>query len=391
MRPTDPRVVATYNRITSNLESVNITTQSYLYSASQRAEPYVSSCLATVTSCLEASCQPCFNLRDEHFRRRGYHTSRTTPGRRGREGLGFDFYDDWEQEEADWANDELERLLSGGEEEVGGNVQPGKHPKMNYGSRLGGRPVGKRKGGALSGKDAGDDPKGVPQSSMFGFLERLPWKIGGRGTGRYRPSVAGLEEGVGRRGGPSDAERILYGEAGAKARKGRGRSETAASRSSNNSLSSRGDLFPSDDEDAVPIDDEFAMALERRPTGATTSDDHSSRKKGEDKSTGSRSSTKTTSSKETRGSQKDNKRDSSISSRDIGGREQTNMAEEEGEEEAPPSMSDLKLEEERIGQEEDSQIEERRQAAHRLALERGLSATTADPTTDVRPPSIKAS
>ena len=375
MRPSDPRVIATYNRLATSLESANQTTQSYLYGASQRAEPYVSSCLASLSTCLEASCQPCFNLRDEHFRRRGYHhqASRAAGVRRGREALGFDFYDDWEQEEAEWANDELERLLSGGGEEdvgagsggIGGAVagggggQPGKHPKMTYGTRLGGRVVGKR-------KEVADDPNVVPQSSMFGFLERLPWKIGGRGSGRYRPSVADLQEGIGRRG-TAEAEQALLGEedeeSGRKT-KGRGRSGTAASRSSTNSLSSRGDLFPSDDEDAVPIDDdEFAMALERRPTGATTSDDHSSRKKRGNGPALSRSSTKTGSS---RNSPRKSKRDASASSGNV-----SQLAEGIGSE--VPSMTDLKLEEERVREEEEAQLEKNRQTAQKLAAQRGLS------------------
>ena len=154
---------------------------------------------------------------------------------------------------------------------------------------------------------------------MFGFLESLPWKIGGRGSGRYRPSVADLQEGVGRKAvegaeargeGGAEAEPLLGGvEAeGADAAdallgaeeaqgKGRGRSGTVESRSTTNSLSSRGDLFPSDDEaDAVPLDDEFAMALERRTTAA--SDELSSGKKGGKSPGGSRSSTKTGSSRD---------------------------------------------------------------------------------------------
>ena len=368
MRPTDPRVVAVYNRAASNLESVQSTAQSIIYSASHHAEPYVSSCLASVSTCLEASCQPCFNLRDENYRRRGHHPSRTVGARRGREGLGFDFYDDWEQEEAEWANDELERLLGNGEEE--GDGQPGKKPPMSYGSRLSGRVTGKRKTIPITSKDAGEDPNVVPQSSIFGFLERLPWKIGGRGSGKYRPSVADLQERVGRRG-PTDAERVLFGDGEAEIRKGRGRSGTAGSRSSLNSLSSRGDLFPSDDEDAVPIDDEFAMALERRPTGATTSDDRSSRKKGAREPAGSRASIKTVSSRDNKPSRKKGKRGSSASSREVRG------GLIEALEPAIPSMTDLKLEEDRISREQEAAVEQRRQAAQLLAAKRGLATVTA--------------
>ena len=218
---------------------------------------------------------------------------------------------------------------------------------MNYGSR-----------GITRRKGADDDDVNVlPKSSMFGFLERLPWKIGGRGV-RYRPSVADLQENVGRRG--AEAEPLISEDEGqGKSRHGRNRSGTVGSRSTTNSFSSRGDLFPSDDEDdAIPIDDEFAMVLERRTTG-TTSDDHSSGKKGKKKTPGSRTSTKTASTKE--------RRTTSTSSRN-----RKNLAEDAVEEDFP-SMADLKQEEELVGREEEAKVEAARQAAQRLAFERGLS------------------
>lgn len=227
---------------------------------------------------------------------------------------------------------------------------------MSYGSRG----VGRRKGG-----EGEDDVNMVPKSSMFGFLERLPWKIGGRGV-RYKPNVANLQDNVGRRG--VEAEPLIE-EGGEREERGhtRSRSETVGSRSTNNSLSSRGDLFPSDDEDdAVPLDDEFAMVLERRTTG-TTSDDHSSgRKQGKRPSGGSRASTKTGSSRDTKSMRKDGRGTSTSSGR------KPNLiitAEED-----VPSMTDLKQEEERVRRQEEAEIEQRRQAAQRLALERGLSS-----------------
>lgn len=70
------------------------------------------------------------------------------------------------------------------------------------------------------------------------------------------------------------------------------------------SLSSRGDLFPSDEEDdAIPLDDEFAMVLERRTTQSSMSGlqtetssgrARSERKLGKRPSTGSRTSTRRT-------------------------------------------------------------------------------------------------
>ena len=238
-------------------------------------------------------------------------------------------------------------------------MQPGKHGGMSYGSRG----VGRRKGG-----EAEDDVNLVPKSNIFGFLESLPWKIGGRGV-RYKPNVANLQEGVGKKG--VEAEPLI---ADGEEREGRGharsRSGTVGSMSTTNSLSSRGDLFPSDDEDdAVPLDDEFAMVLERRTTG-TTSDDHSSGRRTGKRPSGSRASTKTGSSRDTRSVKKERRRTSTSSGRKPHLIQTT--------EEDVPSMTDLKHEEERVRQQEETEVEQRRQAAQKLALERGLSSAEDD-------------
>ncbi len=226
---------------------------------------------------------------------------------------------------------------------------------MSYGSRG----VGRRKGGGGE-----DDVNMVPKSSMFGFLERLPWKIGGRGF-RYKPNVANLQDNVGRRG--MEAEPLIE-EGGEQEARGhtRSRSDTVGSRSTNNSLSSRGDLFPSDDEDdAVPLDDEFAMVLERRTTG-TMSDDHSDGKRKGKRPSGSRASTKTGSSRDTRSAEKGRRGTSASSKRN---RPLIQTAEED-----VPSIIDLKHEEEFVRRQEEAEVEHRRHAAQRLALERGLSS-----------------
>lgn len=232
---------------------------------------------------------------------------------------------------------------------------------MSYGSR-----ITKRKYTAIP-KDGSTDPTIVPKSSSFGFLERLPWKFGSKGF-KYRPSASDLQENVGRGRGDGEAvtEESDDGEGnGARGRDGRNRSDTVASRSTTNSLSSRGDLFPSEDEDdAVPIGDEFAMVLERRNTG-TASDDHSSRKTRGLRSTRSPASTKTTSSRDTK-IVVANRRAASASSGNV-----TGLA--EAEDDGTPSMIDLKQEEENVTWEEEAQIEKRRQAAQMLARRRGLS------------------
>lgn len=342
MRHTDPRIRQTLNQIAENIESVNLTTQASLFTFSQT---YISPCLSSVHTCLEASCHPCFSARDD---RRPHRSAR-----RGRDDLAFDFYDDWEEEEGEWGNDELDRLLAGSD------GQPARQRGMSYGSR-----VTRRKSMGIP-KD-GSDPNIVPKSSVFGFLERLPWKIGGKGF-KYRPSAADLQENVGR--GRNEGEPLIEdGDEGAvdtaRGRNRRNRSGTTASRSTTNSLSSRGDLFPSEDEDdAIPLDDEFAMVLERRNTG-TTSDDHSSGKTGVLRPVGSRTSTKTGSSRDTK-STAAKRRATSASSGNVPG-----LA--EADDEDVPSMTDLKQEEEHLSKEEEAQIEKKRQAAQILAQQRGL-------------------
>lgn len=340
----DPRIRQTLNQLSQNLEAANQTTQASLFTFSQT---YVHPCLASFNACLEASCQPCFAARDDRQHRR--RPSRST--RRGRENLAFDFYDDWDQEESEWGNDELDRLLAGSE------GQPRKHGGMNYGSRGG---VGMRKGTGMASKDA-DDPNMVPQSSMFGFLERLPWKIGGRGA-RYKPNVANLQSNIGKRA--QEAEPLLNesDEEQRRGRHGRTRSETMGSRSTTNSLSSRGDLFPSDDEaDAIPIDDEFAMALERRTTG-TRSDDHSSGKGGGKQPSASRSSTKTTSSRDSK-SVHNAVRGTSASSGKVPKKSQVDAGH-------IPSMTDSKQEDEGMRRQEEAEVERRRQGTPQLYSER---------------------
>jgi len=363
MRRNDPRIRQTINQISQNLESANLSIQASLFTFSQR---YLSPCLASFQSCLEASCQPCFTARDEQ--RRPHRSAR-----RGREGFGFDFYDNWEEDEAEWGHDELDRLLAESDE------QPGKHGGMSYGSR------GVRRKSFSLPKDGGGDPTVVPSSSMFGFLEGLPWKFGSRGV-RYRPSAADLQENVGRKRGEDELlveESEESGPDAGRGRHGRKRSGTVTSRSTNNSLSSRGDLFPSEDEDdAVPIDDEFAIMLGRRNTG-TTPDDHSSRKNRKQRPDGSRASTKTASSRDTKSTKNDRRGNSTSSGKEP---HVTETAEVEDE---VPTLNDLKEEEERVRGEEEAEVERRRRAAQQLALQRGMASTENEAGEAEEPPMIQ--
>ena len=293
---------------------------------------------------------------------------------RGRAELSFDFYDDWDQDAdanggllgAGWGNDELDRLLagsgsynntSGGYGE--GRSQPRRKRGMSYGTR--------QRMAALE-----NDPTVIPSTSKFGFLGRLPWKVGG--TLRYKPSAADLQENLGgNRGETEELEESepLMGEEDDEWDRGpkRKRSSTASSGATSDSFRSRGDLFPSDaEDDAVPLGDEFAMVLERRTTSSATDDQSSgkTRKSGGKKSAGStksRNVSRTTLASEN-GPSMSERRSSSAASGAPGMRK-------------APSIHELQEEEAAIRMSEDAEVEKKRQAARRLAEERGLNATEA--------------
>ena len=392
MRPTDPRVRQTLNQISQTVESAQYNAQASLFSFTQN---YINPCLASVTSCLEASCQPCHQCltaartSDPHH----HHSRKRHPNhrRRGREELSFDFYDDWEEDEREWGNDELDRLLAGNEQDNG--AQPGRRRGMSYGGI-----ASRRKTISMGGaKDAATDANMVPSSSMFGFLERLPWKIGGRGK-RYRPSAADLQD-VGEgtrhkaaRGGSGSSSPLISSSGeedegggrnfrssggGGKKGHGRNRSETVTSRETTTaSLSSRGDLFPSDGEDdAVPLDDEFTIALERRTTAGTTSDEQrSSKQRPPNTSRGASTRTKS-SAADTHTTTNDNKPP------------ETTVDNDNDHHHEIPSLTDLKEEEDRLRTEEETEIQRNREAAQRLAKERGLSENSPeDKKDDEQPP-----
>ncbi|KIX97447.1 uncharacterized protein Z520_06899 [Fonsecaea multimorphosa CBS 102226] len=359
----NPEFRQTLHNISHNFESANQAAQENIYTFAQR---YVDPCLESVKSCIYACTAPCFPNRDDNIRRRRGRS-------RGRAEYNFDFYNAWDDDEAigdsslGWNNDELDSLLAG---HGSRSLQPRKQRRMSYGSR------GRRKSSGLQ-QDPDQDPTIIPSSSYLGFLERLPWRIGSRKL-RYKPSAADLQENPGGTRVRDAEVQPLIEEADEDSgtwRKshGRQRSDTAASRSTTNSLSSRGDLIMSDeDEDAQPLDDEFAVMLSRRNTNQGLAEDQSS---GKTKTSGgkrpgvSRNSTRTVSSKSLRSpSAKSTQRSDS----------QKNLAtlssdvvEEQPE---PPSLMDLRREEEQVAQEEELEIRQKREAAQRLALHRGLSS-----------------
>ncbi|KAL4998767.1 hypothetical protein BDV10DRAFT_166209 [Aspergillus recurvatus] len=355
MRPRDPRVRQTINQISHNLESANETAQEGIYTF---AHNYIVPCFTSIGNCVYSCTAPCLPRREDHLRRRR------------RRYADFDFYDDWDNEDVEdtilgWGTDELDRLLAGSGLARGSSEQPRRQRKMSYGARRASR----RKSGLLI-PDERDDPTVIPSSSFLGFLERFPWRLGARGL-KYRPSAADLQEHpTGLRHVHEESPLIesaeeVDGEA-ANSGNGRYRSSTQSSRETANSLSSRGDLLPSDDEeDAVPLDDEFAMALTRRGTGLESDDQEGGKPESMRSASGTFSIAPTTSSKSSR-RQKKKKRANRIRS------PQSSYVEVSR---GMPSVSieDLKREDEQVAREEEMEIVRKRLAARQLALSRGIS------------------
>ncbi|QSS52463.1 hypothetical protein I7I53_08098 [Histoplasma capsulatum var. duboisii H88] len=375
MRPSDPRFRQTINQISHNLESANETAQEGIYTFSHN---YIGPCFAGIKNSVRSCTSACFPSREDQLRRRRRGRSS------GRAEYDFDFYDDWDYDEdtttdslLGWGTDELDRLLAGSSGARGPADQPRRHRRMSYGAR-----GGRRKSTALP-NDERRDPTVIPSSSFLGFLERFPWRIGARGI-RYRPSAADLQENPGgTRRDTMESEPLIEGsdesdmdgskdDEGLPTTKTRLRSGTQSSRETSNSLSSRGDLLPSDEEeDAVPLDDEFAMTLGRRDTWGsglqdappasrsasgismkTTESSKDSRTSGKGKGKRRKNRRRTVSSKSPK---------SPVSDGEM--RETTQI----------PSLLDLKREEEQVRYKEEMEIDRKRQAAQKLARERGLS------------------
>jgi hypothetical protein len=309
----DPRVRRALDQLAQTLESANSRTQEGLFSF---AQTYVSPCLASVGGCLAACVEPCRACWEEEEQRR----RRLQQAARGRAELSFDFYDDWEEEEADpllggdGVEEEPAAAVSGGTVS-GGTVREGgggwlrgraRERTMSYGAVAGGA-SGKSGGG--KGKQLvappDEDAPMIRSSSYFGFLESLPFRLGAKGL-RYQPSIADLQDHPGSRRrlyseeqpllDGSDADEGTAAEAGKRRKPAqlpamRKRSGTQGSGHTTDSFSSRGDIFPSEDEmdDAVPLDDEFALHLERRTVGGHA-EDRSSGSSARNRSASSRAS-----------------------------------------------------------------------------------------------------
>ncbi|OOQ88395.1 hypothetical protein PEBR_13758 [Penicillium brasilianum] len=360
MRPRDPRIRQRINQISHNLESANESAQEGLYTFSQN---YLSPCLSSIGNCVQTCTAPCLPSREDQMRRR----------RRGRAEANFDFYDDWDNEEDEdgilgWGTGELDRLLAGSGLARGGNTeQPRRQRKMSYGTRQ------TRRRSTVHIPDNRSDPTVIPSSSLIGFLERFPWRFGAKGV-KYRPSAADLQEHPGshRRHAQEDEPLMEVaeddGDYVSYQINRRDRSGTQSSRGTSNSLSSRGDLFPSDEEeDAVPLDDEFALVFGRRYTGLE-SDDQSGKKTEMVRSASGTSSLGDASSKKSK--RKKKKRSSTKTA--------VSMDQDAVQSIETPSISDLKMEEEQVAREEESMVHKKRLAAQDLALKRGLEPSSAD-------------
>ncbi|KFY14243.1 hypothetical protein V492_02748 [Pseudogymnoascus sp. VKM F-4246] len=368
----DPRIRQTWNNISQNAETATETAAAGIWSF---VHDYINPCFASMGESVEQCTTQCFPDREERARR-----LRERDRARGRAEYSFDFYDDWDDEEAGasggllgWGNDELDRLLAGSGSHSGPDGQPsGRKRKMSYGTR---RPPKRR--GTLDGLP---DPTIIPSTSALGFLQRLPFKFGG--TLRYKPSAADLQDHPGAHraelGDDAEAEPLIdedhsddSGVGDIIIKKTRPRSSTTASGDTSDSFRSRGDLFPSDGEDdAVPLSDEFATTLGRRGT-VTTLEDHSSGKtrnssKGKSRErslamsrTHSGISHASNQSLAVRGSKPD---ESATQPSDGPDEEGSNI----------PPLSELQQEEERLRQEEEAELQSKREAAIKLASERGL-------------------
>lgn len=391
----DPRIRQTWNNISHNAETVTETAATGVW---QFLHNYINPCFISIGAGFNQCTTQCFPEREERARR-----LRERERTRGRAEYSFDFYDDWDDDQTDsnggllgWGNDELDRLLAGsGSHGHAVDGQPsGKKRKMSYGTRR----LQKRKG-TLDGLP---DPTIIPSTSALGFLQRLPFKIGG--TLRYKPSAADLQDhpGVHRSELADDAEvePLIDDEHSDHSEHGdldviktRGRSSTTGSGDTSDSFRSRGDLFPSDGEDdAVPLSDEFAITLGRRNT-LTGLDDRSSaktRRSSKGKALdGTRPISRTISRASYRSSTQSLHGLNSVHENYTEIPDTTHPLSSQMKGGNIPSASDLKEEEERMQKEEEEELRAKREAAAYLATQRGLStgqvATFGDQTWDPAP------
>lgn len=371
----DPRITQAWNSLSHNAEAATETAATGVW---QFLHNYINPCFVSIGDSATQCTTQCFPTSEERARR-----LRERERARGRAEYSFDFYDDWDVDVSNsnsggllgWGNDELDRLLagSGSHSHVTQDQPSGKKRKMSYGTR-----APKRKGTI----DGLPDPTIIPSTSKIGFLQRLPFKFGG--TLRYKPSAADLQDNPGAHRaelGNDDEVEPLMEESHSDNEEDEGRRiratrERSGSGATSDSFRSRGDLFPSDGEDdAVPLDDEFAMILtttRSAPDDRSSATTRSSKGKGPPRDDLSRTRSRTSES-----SSRSLAALSSIGEPSPLGLERPQPSESSLK--LVPSMSDLEKEEERVRREEEEELKTKREAAGRLAMKRGLSIS--DPST----------
>ncbi|PSS00855.1 hypothetical protein BD289DRAFT_479307 [Coniella lustricola] len=435
----DPRLRQRWNQISHTTETVTENAAAGIWTFQHN---YINPCLASLSDAVEPCIAPCFGDRDERARwarAREHHQQYATT----RAEYTFDFYDDWDDDDELLANsrrggyygggggaaaggtgggdtsrgEDWDRLIGGSgaasaaassrKGSIAGEVgdQPRRKRGMSYGTRGGGGGGGGG-GGSGSGKRNKSDEEDltiIPSTAPLGFLSRLPWKIGG--TLRYKPSAAFLQDhpgaGHNQQYAAADENQPLLdssdGEDVAvesrhlvKQQPPRKRSSTGGSGDTSDSFRSRGDLFPSDGEeydDAMEIDDEFAVALERvddRASSKTTPSSKGKRPAGGGSSSGRRlSRTISGTTISTRTSKSPLRGAGTGGSLAAQQRRRSYMGPPAAADDttyphtpSTPSIEDLHREEEEEAQrQEDQEIARKREAASQLARERGLSAS----------------
>lgn len=393
----DPRLRQRWNQISHNAETVTENAAAGIWTFQHR---YINPCLASLGDAVDPCIAPCLGDRDERARRaraREHHAGYTN-----RAEYTFDFYDDWDDDDellasggrgrsgilGGWGAGSHSGTGSRGEDWdrlIGGSAATRKHhgaevtdqPKRKRGMSYGTRGARRKTAGAGGGGED-DDPTIIPSTAPLGFLGRLPWKIGG--TLRYKPSAAFLQDhpGSGAGGAPaahpdenqpllldSDSEVDFHPQVTAQMRK---RSGTGGSGDTSDSFRSRGDLFPSDGEeyeDAMEIDDEFAVALERVDDRASSNTRSSKGKRPAGRRI-PRTVSGTTLSTSTSKSSLAARRSSAEPGQNLEDSIHSIIA---------PSIEDLQREDEEAGRLEDQEVARKREAAAQLARERGLSAS----------------
>jgi len=358
----DPRLRQRWNQISQTTEAVTENAAAGIWSF---GHSYITPCLGCVASAFDSCTAVCLGDHEERARR-----ARERQRARGAAEFSFDFYDDWDEEFGDqdggllggWRGEDWDRLVGGTSKRKAQAGEVRDQPRtrtrgMSYGTR------GLRRRASVH-----EDPTIIPSTAPLGFLGRLPFKVGG--TLRYKPSAANLQEHPGSMKHAEDGERepLLgndsHGENNPHPNElpiqNRKRSGTAGSGDTSDSFRSRGDLFPSDEEgeeDAIPLDDEFTIALDH-------ADDRSSNRTKSSK--GKRIASYKIARSESR-TTIDSTRPSIRQSRHVSSDPPSPALL------PPPSLEELEREELRLELEEDEEIEKKREAASTLALRRGLS------------------